>query len=114
MGEQGSAPVGPDPKPEIPDWEQCMNMAKRKERSGLTLPAWQQYGFGKERLQEFEQLAASGDDPKDVVARIHCRDLSQEDFWEKYEKQGLPCVIDGIPESEGWLAAERWTYEKLC
>lgn len=91
-----------------------MNMAKRKERSGLKIEDWQMYGFGTSRLEEFDKLAETGDSPKDWIPRVHCRDLTIDEFWEKYEQKGLPCLIDGIPEVEGWLAWERWSYEKLC
>jgi len=96
------------------DWQPYIDAAKRKERSEFSLFDWQKYGFGNQRAQEFERLAAAGDEPKDVIPRVHAKDLSIEEFWEKYEIPGLPCLIQGIPEVEGWLAHERWTADKLC
>ena len=40
--------------------------------------------------------------PRDSVPRERCEGLSPEDFWEKYEKVGQPCMIAGVPEKEGW------------
>lgn len=43
------------------------------------------------------------------ITKEHCKNLSVEDFIEKYEKPILPVIIDGIPEHEGWSATEKWT-----
>lgn len=96
------------------EWEACVNAAKEKERTDLKLSDWTKYSFGGRRAQDFERLACTGDEPTNAVARVHCRDLSIEDFWVHYERKGLPCIIGGIPEAEGWPAHERWTPDKLC
>lgn len=96
------------------DWEHAINGAKKKERTDFSLDDWQKYGFAGRRAQDFERLANTGDEPMGAVPRVHARDLSVEAFWERFEKPGLPCVISGIPEAEGWPAHERWTPDKLC
>lgn len=97
-----------------PTWETVLNAAKKKERSNLELSDWQKYGFAGPRTQEFEQLCCRGDDPHAGVPRIHCKELTREEFWEQYEARGLPCIIDGIPEREGWPAHGLWTIDKFC
>lgn len=91
-------------------WVAQVNHVKRKIRSELHLPDWQKYGFGHKRAAEFEQLAASGDDPPGALARETAA-MSLEDFWEKYEKPGRPCLISGIPEFQQWPACEKWTFD---
>ena len=45
------------------------------------------------------------------IPRIHCQDLSVEDFVARYERPGLPVIIQGIPEKENWMALEHWDLE---
>ena len=41
-------------------------------------------------------------------------ELSVEDFWNKYERQGRPCMIAGAPEKEKWPAWTGWEWETLA
>lgn len=95
-----------DPLP-FEDWVTHVNTAKRKIRSELSLEDWQKYGFGRRRAHEFEALAFAADT---AVPREKHGELSVEEFWEKYEKPGRPCLIYGVPQQEGW-ACERWRWD---
>eukprot|EP00931_Biecheleriopsis_adriatica_P045194 TRINITY_DN25907_c0_g1_i1.p1 TRINITY_DN25907_c0_g1~~TRINITY_DN25907_c0_g1_i1.p1 ORF type:complete len:440 (-),score=82.35 TRINITY_DN25907_c0_g1_i1:75-1394(-) len=92
------------------DWVEHVNHAKRKIRSELSLTDWQKYGFALSRSCEFDALAAAGDDPPGGIAREQCGKLSLQDFWEKYERRGIPCMISGIPEADGWPACKKWEW----
>eukprot|EP00434_Breviolum_minutum_P005756 symbB.v1.2.005071.t1/scaffold292.1/size239810/15 len=86
------------------DWVTHVNTAKRKIRSELS----QKYGFGHRRAAEFDALSNVLENG--LVPREKRDQLSVEEFWEKYEKPGKPCLIYGVPEKEGW-ACERWKWE---
>lgn len=45
----------------------------------------------------------------DTAVRIDARDVSKEEFIEKYEEPGLPVVITGVVDT--WPAKERWTLQ---
>lgn len=74
----------------------------------------QKYGFATRRARDFEALASAGDEPPNAVPRVQAKGLSVEEFSERYEKRGLPCLLQGIPELEGWPAWEGWAADKLC
>ena len=45
------------------------------------------------------------------IPRVHCDDLSVEEFYEKYQKPNLPVVIEGL--ADNWPAMEKWTFNTL-
>jgi len=94
-------------------WQKDVEKAKLNVRSELTLDEWHKYGFGTRRAAEFEALVARGDVPQGAIPRIKRSEVSREEFWEKYESKGIPCVISGIPEVEGWTAHHKWTYDNM-
>lgn len=96
------------------EWRALIDGVKRKERTDLGLPDWQKYGFATRRARDFEALASAGDEPPNAVPRVQAKGLSVEEFSERYEKRGLPCLLQGIPELEGWPAWEGWAADKLC
>eukprot|EP00929_Paragymnodinium_shiwhaense_P015237 TRINITY_DN12329_c0_g1_i1.p1 TRINITY_DN12329_c0_g1~~TRINITY_DN12329_c0_g1_i1.p1 ORF type:complete len:498 (-),score=112.02 TRINITY_DN12329_c0_g1_i1:15-1430(-) len=96
------------------DWEARIDTAKLKVRSELTLAGWRQYGFGTRRAAEFEALREVGDRPAGAVPRFRHGELSLEEFFERYEKKGLPCVISGTPEVENWPAGKSWNWQEFC
>ena len=53
----------------------------------------------------------SEDIVKDTVERIHVKDVSCEEFIEKWEKPYKPVVILGVQDS--WAANYKWTQERL-
>jgi len=98
----------------------ALDAAKQKVRSELPLDGWRKYGFGYARAAEFEALRMSALDcsPLGAVPREACSCLTVQEFWDKYERRGLPCIISGIPETEGWLAWTNWSwanfFQRFC
>ena len=93
-------------------WERRLLEAKKKHRP--TLKNWANDGFGPFLLREkeFRKLA----DKKAYeycknIDRVHCDQLSMEQFVQKYEEPAIPVVIGGVPASEGWSATNQWTNE---
>jgi len=113
----GGAAIGSPPdkktKKEEPDWRLLVNKVKRLERSDMSLEGWQQFGFATSRAADVEALVATGDQPEGGIPRLNARNLSIEEFWEKYEKPAIPCIIAGVPEKEGWPAWEKWSVDRL-
>lgn len=48
---------------------------------------------------------------KDTIPRIDAREVSLEEFREKYERTYTPVVITHL--QDGWLAEQKWTMERL-
>jgi hypothetical protein len=111
-------------------WQRRMEEAKRKHRPKLK--DWGRDGFAREgstgRSNAFEKFAETnpgfvdilpGSDeqlnPSDMtrVHRYRYDDLSYEEFVAKYERPGLPVIIAGIPQQNGWSATSNWTLDKL-
>uniref|UniRef100_A0A7S3G240 JmjC domain-containing protein n=1 Tax=Palpitomonas bilix TaxID=652834 RepID=A0A7S3G240_9EUKA len=82
--------------------------AKKDSRSEVPLHEWDKQGYAYDGKKA---PAWNGSDVVDTIERVHCRDLTVEDFVEKYEKRGRPVIIKGI--ADGWPAMERWTLERL-
>lgn len=51
--------------------------------------------------------------PRQLPVRLDARSLATEDFWECYEGNSTPCVVDKIPFVEDWKARHLWTLEAL-
>lgn len=49
--------------------------------------------------------------PEHNIPRVHCDDLSVEDFLEKYQKPNKPVIIEGL--AEGWPAMQKWNFKQL-
>ena len=45
----------------------------------------------------------------DIVPRIDCRNMSQAEFIEKYEKPRIPVVITN--SQDHWMANKKWTLQ---
>eukprot|EP00928_Gymnodinium_smaydae_P013250 TRINITY_DN14850_c0_g2_i3.p1 TRINITY_DN14850_c0_g2~~TRINITY_DN14850_c0_g2_i3.p1 ORF type:complete len:451 (+),score=89.96 TRINITY_DN14850_c0_g2_i3:55-1353(+) len=95
---------------EPPGWLANIERAKKLERTDITTLDWQKFGFGTARAEDFAALAAAPDRPPGAVARLSCRELTRESFWERFERTGTPCVISDIPDVEGWplWRSNRW------
>lgn len=48
---------------------------------------------------------------KDRVERIRCEEVSKEEFVERFERPGVPAVLQGGVED--WVACQEWTLEVL-
>eukprot|EP00756_Hemistasia_phaeocysticola_P023545 Hpha_TRINITY_DN15900_c0_g15::TRINITY_DN15900_c0_g15_i1::g.73772::m.73772/K11323/JMJD6; histone arginine demethylase JMJD6 len=97
-----------------PDWELKIDQAKRRERSELELHEWRKFGFATTRADDFEALVAAPDNPPGFIDRVACSDLTQQEFWDRYESQGKPVIVTGIPQREGWPAWTKWSWHELC
>eukprot|EP01062_Namystynia_karyoxenos_P034245 TRINITY_DN25115_c0_g1_i1.p1 TRINITY_DN25115_c0_g1~~TRINITY_DN25115_c0_g1_i1.p1 ORF type:complete len:547 (+),score=130.32 TRINITY_DN25115_c0_g1_i1:82-1722(+) len=95
-------------------WEAEMAGAKRADCSRPQQGDWQHRGFASARAADFAAVARAPDCPPGAVARFDCRELSAEDFWYTVEPKGLPVIIEGIPQHDGWPAWDRWSWQDLC
>lgn len=78
---------------------------KRKARPELAdKAAWVQLEYHRkfDKFREFE----------DNVERIHVKDVSPQEFIDRYESIYKPVVIKGI--TDGWRAQYKWTPERLA
>lgn len=87
-----------------------MNLAKQSACSELSLHDWQKCGFAGVRAEEFKALAEAVDEPLGQTLREKHGELSIPDFWGRYERKRMPCIITGIPESEAWPAWSSWAW----
>ncbi|CAJ0579825.1 unnamed protein product, partial [Mesorhabditis spiculigera] len=76
--------------------------AKKKARPELKNYGWETLGY-----------ASNYSLPPlhDNIIRLDGQQLSVEEFREKYERPGIPVLLSGL--TEGWLANEKWTTERL-
>ena len=90
----------------MPRWEKRINEAKLKHRTALKLPQWQRYSFVDSSLCKDSLNTIDCEIP-----RVHCSQLSLDDFVVKYEKACEPVCIQGL--TQDWKATENWTMEAL-
>jgi hypothetical protein len=83
---------------------QKLNDAKKLARSELGLDEWKRYKFCD---LDMESKFA---EPQENIRRIHCKDVSPEEFTQKFEIPSVPCIIEGLTDS--W-PAKNWTFESL-
>jgi len=111
-----------------------MDSAKLKHRTSLKLHDWQRYGYystfrewrdkDTREMEKLDRRHQRGDtsyaqhigvekQAKLVIGcdRVHCDDLSIEQFVEKYEKPYLPVMISGLADK--WPAIKNWTLTQL-
>ena len=48
---------------------------------------------------------------KDVLERVHWKDLTVKEFEERYERPKQPVVVTGL--CDGWHAGEAWTEQRM-
>lgn len=101
----------PDP------WRKRMEKAKSLHRPEID---WKKDRFAIDRLHQFLQfrdLPCAVNHVSDysmlaktplLVDKVHCSLLSLQEFIDSYERPSLPCIIDGIPDQEEWLAVHKW------
>ena len=85
--------------------EKKIRAAKRATRSGSPSAA----ASGKHGYAYDPVLSADG--LGDEIERISAKDVSVEEFIERFERPCRPCVITDA--MEGWAANSEWTYDKL-
>ncbi|CAF2498737.1 unnamed protein product [Rotaria sp. Silwood2] len=74
-----------------------------KARSELQLDEWQQNNYYYDR----NVLTCN----KDQLERVDARNITREDFIEKYERPAKPVIIQHFIDD--WPALDKWTVEKL-
>lgn len=90
-------------------WERRIAKAKRKHRPKLK--NWQKDGFQKERNNAFEGMRVV--DSINTINIISSEDVSVDQFIDRYEIEGIPCVIKGVTMMEDWSATKNWELDKL-
>lgn len=94
-----------------------INSAKRKTRSELRVERgdWTRHGYAYGDEATAARSARSG--KVDAIERISVRDVSVEEFAERFEKTRTPCVITDAMEAWGCYredSARRWTIDGLA
>eukprot|EP01059_Diplonema_ambulator_P019984 TRINITY_DN33668_c0_g1_i1.p1 TRINITY_DN33668_c0_g1~~TRINITY_DN33668_c0_g1_i1.p1 ORF type:complete len:418 (+),score=57.44 TRINITY_DN33668_c0_g1_i1:57-1310(+) len=95
------------------DYRDRINTAKRKIRSDLKLRNWAASGFAGKRADEFDELMRAPDSLGGVIRRIDAREYSNERFFKELDSQGVPCVVGGLVEKDGW-GVTGWELEVIC
>jgi histone arginine demethylase JMJD6 len=85
--------------------EKRIRAAKRATRSELSVSGgeWRKHGFADD--PEVLSVSNLGDD----VPRISAKEVTFEQFRERFEKPRLPCIITDA--MDGWRATASWTYD---
>ena len=101
---------GKEGKHKLTPLERCekkIRAAKRATRSELSVSGgeWQKHGYA------YDPKVLSTDGLGDDIERISAKDVSVEEFIERFERPCRPCVITDA--MEGWAANSEWTYDKL-
>ena len=65
--------------------------------------------FDWEKLNHYQHFDCSLKAVNDTTARVDASKVSNQEFIDKYELPGLPCVI--INDQRGWQAQKKWTSE---
>ena len=87
------------------EYYQRMQRAKKLARSEITVHQWDRY-----RFCDLDLDAVLGP-VLDNCERIDCKDVTAEEFRERFELPCKPCVISGLLER--WPAYHKWTYQSL-
>jgi histone arginine demethylase JMJD6 len=107
-----SARLSADPMGGDEGWPDCaisercaeaIHKAKKEIRSELKPASWSRRGYWRPGAKELPQEL-------DNLQRIHCRDVTPEQFFERFELPARPVVIDGFAEG---TPAQHWTAESL-
>jgi hypothetical protein len=93
-----------------PTWERRINEAKLKHRPQLS--DWAGEHWATERINDWTELCdVRAYQSTKNIDRIDCNNLSIDEFIRLYEQPAIPCVINGIPQQEGWkaISENQWT-----
>jgi len=91
-------------------WQRRMDEAKQKHRPSLK--NWSRDGFATTRYQEFLNLREL-DSKYPGLPIIDVGDVDVKSFRREFEVPYKPCIINRIPEVEGWSAVNNWTFSAL-
>ena len=86
--------------------EKKIRAAKRAARSELSVTKgeWRKHGYAESGVLDIAGI-------EDALPRIDCRQMTREEFVERFESPCKPCVITGA--SDDWPATEHWQIEQL-
>ncbi|KAJ3077652.1 hypothetical protein HDU99_001063 [Rhizoclosmatium hyalinum] len=84
-------------------FERRLRRWKRAARSELDCRNWARANFA--------NLSFYIPDHLDTVERIDVDEVSDQDFVERFERDGVPCVITGV--TKDWKAETEWTPQRL-
>jgi histone arginine demethylase JMJD6 len=82
---------------------EAIHKAKKEIRSELKPASWSRRGYWRPNAPALPEAL-------DNLERIHCRDVTPEEFYERFEVPARPVVIDGFAEG---TPAEHWTAQGL-
>ncbi|KAJ1486451.1 hypothetical protein T484DRAFT_1890763, partial [Baffinella frigidus] len=91
------------------EYREKLRKAKRAARSEIKVSEWGQYNFASLDLDK-----ALGP-PANNIERIHCKDVSPEEFVQRFELPAKPCIIRGLLDE--WPAYKegksKWSFQGL-
>ena len=81
-----------------------ISTTRLKARSELKAEEWQQYNY----YDDTSLITCTNDQ----IERIDARNVTREEFIEKYERPAKPVIIQHLIDD--WPAMEKWTINKLA
>ncbi|CAI2370959.1 unnamed protein product [Moneuplotes crassus] len=89
-----------------------------KEKKKLIRPDFSEKDWEKAKLASIYNSTEEGapmgrylTDPEENIPRVHCDDLSVEDFIENYQIPNKPVIIEGC--ADDWPAMKSWNFKQL-
>ncbi|CAM9115491.1 unnamed protein product, partial [Chrysoparadoxa australica] len=107
--------AGPmSPSEACPTWMKRLRKAKKLHRPSLKDWGRDGYAPGGRKSSSFEQLASQRHlERHGQIACVDQNEISQQEFWDQFERPGIPCIIRNVAENEGWAAQRTWTLDQL-
>ena len=76
---------------------------KAKHRSELLLRKWSQDGYW---CRQDDVLKINDPSFVDTIERVHVKDITVEEFLEKYERGRRPVILQGV--TDDWAGMREW------
>jgi hypothetical protein len=83
---------------------QKINYAKKEDEPRKPLKSW----YKNNSFRNQDKILKLPEDFRDEIERVDAKDITVNEFKEKYEKGDRPVIITGL--SEKWPAHENWTF----
>uniref|UniRef100_A0A0G4I6S4 JmjC domain-containing protein n=1 Tax=Chromera velia CCMP2878 TaxID=1169474 RepID=A0A0G4I6S4_9ALVE len=84
-----------------------VHYAKKHQRTDIRPDNWGKFGYWQTNVMD---LIGKGTF-EETIPRVHIKDTSVREFIEKYEKPGLPVIIQGLMDD--WPAMQNWEWSRL-
>jgi hypothetical protein len=91
-------------------WERRAEESRKKHRPKLR--DWTRDKFATDRKVEFATLKTKYSSDS-CIDRMHCSEITVQEFIDKYERKSKPCMISDIPKNEKWKAYTAWDWNKF-